>query len=536
MGEEVDAWAAEHKKNLWNQELKVIEMQSEAGAAGALHGALVSGALATTYTASQGLLLFIPNMYKIAGELLPTVIHVASRALAGEALSIYGDHSDTMLVRGCGWAMVSSFSVQEAHDMAAICQVATLNSRIPFLHFFDGFRTSHEVNKITLVTDDQLRELLPFDKIEEHRQRALSPLHPTQRGTAQAPDVFMQMVESSNQNYNQVEGHIEQAMIDFHRVTGRRYDPIAYSYYGTTQPRVALICMGSGVVVIDGTLQHLKNESTCLLGIRMFRPWNSKRFCDMLPKSITRVAVLDRTREGGSQGEPLYLDVCTSLMHGKRKDIFVAGGRYGLGSKDFTPRMVSAIIQNMLRKNENDIQSPFTVGIHDDVTNLSLPLGRLLNILNNSITQCVFWGFGSDGTVGANKEAVKLIGNYHEEMSVQAYFEYDAKKSSGWTISHLRFSPSVKIQAPYRVEEGMADYVACHNESYVQANKFDVVKFCKRRGNFFLNTTAASIKDPTERMQALEELISPKILRNLAMKNINVSDKVPFFAYMTPLV
>jgi pyruvate-ferredoxin/flavodoxin oxidoreductase len=378
--------------------------------------------------------------------------------------------------------------------------------------------------------------LLPFDKIEEHRQRALSPLHPTQRGTAQAPDVFMQMVESSNQNYNQVEGHIEQAMIDFHRVTGRRYDPIAYSYYGTTQPRVALICMGSGVVVIDGTLQHLKNESTCLLGIRMFRPWNSKRFCDMLPKSITRVAVLDRTREGGSQGEPLYLDVCTSLMHGKRKDIFVAGGRYGLGSKDFTPRMVSAIIQNMLRKNENDIQSPFTVGIHDDVTNLSLPLGRLLNILNNSITQCVFWGFGSDGTVGANKEAVKLIGNYHEEMSVQAYFEYDAKKSSGWTISHLRFSPSVKIQAPYRVEEGMADYVACHNESYVQANKFDVVKFCKRRGNFFLNTTAASIKDPTERMQALEELISPKILRNLAMKNINVSDKVPFFAYMTPLV
>ncbi|KAG7357016.1 pyruvate ferredoxin oxidoreductase [Nitzschia inconspicua] len=521
MGEEVDAWAAEHKKNLWNQELKVIEMQSEAGAAGALHGSLQAGTLATTYTASQGLLLFIPNMYKIAGELLPTVIHVASRALAGEALSIYGDHSDTMLVRGCGWAMMSSFSVQEAHDMAVICQVATLNSRVPFLHFFDGFRTSHEINKICLVSDEELCDLLPFDKIEEHRQRGLSPLHPTQRGTAQAPDVFMQMVESSNQNYNQVKGHIEKAMADFERVVGRKYEPFEFRYYGTSHPKVAIVCMGSGVTVINATLRYLKNESTCVIGVRMFRPWDWKGFCESLPKSVTRLAVLDRTREGGSQGEPLYLDVCTSLMQGHRKDIFVAGGRYGLGSKDFTPRMVSAIINNMLRKNETDIKSPFTVGINDDVTNLSLPLGRPLSILDANVTQCVFWGFGSDGTVGANKEAVKLIGNYHDDMSVQAYFEYDAKKSSGWTISHLRFSPSVKIEAPFRVEDGMADYVACHNESYVQANKFDVVKFCKRRGNFFLNTTAASIKDPVKRIEVLEKLISPKILKTLSMKNIN---------------
>ncbi|KAL3937475.1 MAG: hypothetical protein SGBAC_007432 [Bacillariaceae sp.] len=522
MGEEVDAWAEQQKKNLWGQELKVVEMQSEGGAAGALHGALVAGSLATTYTASQGLLLFIPNMYKIAGELLPTVIHVASRALAGEGLSIYGDHSDTMLVRGCGWAMMSSFTVQEAHDMAAICQMATLNSRVPFLHFFDGFRTSHEINKIQLISDEQLLTLMPFDKVEEHRQRALSPMHPTQRGTAQAPDVFMQMVESSNQNYAAVEGHIVQAMDDFHRVTGRKYDPIEYRYYGTTEPRVALICMGSGVAVCDSTLKHLKSESACLLAIRMFRPWNRKRFCDLIPQSITRLAVLDRTREGGAQGEPLYLDICTSLMQEGRSTIFVAGGRYGLGSKDFTPRMVLSIIQNLLRKDTNDIQRPFTVGITDDVTNLSLPLGKSLNVLDPSVTQCVFWGFGSDGTVGANKEAVKTIGNYHEDMAVQAYFEYDAKKSSGWTISHLRFSSNTSIQAPWRIEENAADYVACHNESYVQANKYDVIKFLKRRGNFFLNTTAAAISDPEKRLEALEQLISPKILRNIAMRNINL--------------
>jgi pyruvate-ferredoxin/flavodoxin oxidoreductase len=344
-----------------------------------------------------------------------------------------------------------------------------------------------------------------------------------QRGTAQAPDVFMQMVESSNQYYNAVEGHIVKALEDFHRVTGRKYEPVEYKYYGTTQPRVAIICMGSGVVVIDGTLRHLKSESACLIAIRMFRPWNSKRFCDLVPKSVTRLAVMDRTREGGSQGEPLYLDICTSLMQEGRVNVFVAGGRYGLGSKDFTPRMVSAVIQNMLRKDVADIQRPFTVGITDDVTNLSLPLGRPLSILDQSVTQCVFWGFGSDGTVGANKEAVKLIGNYHEDMAVQAYFEYDAKKSSGWTISHLRFSRTAKIEAPFRVEDSQGDYVACHNESYVQANKFDVIKFCKRRGTFFLNTTIAAIEDPQKRLEVLEQLVAPKILRNIALRNINVS-------------
>jgi homodimeric pyruvate:ferredoxin (flavodoxin) oxidoreductase len=330
----------------------------------------------------------------------------------------------------------------------------------------------------------------------------------------------MQLVESSNKYYQAVDGIIVQAMSDFETVTGRAYKPFEYRYYGTSEPRVAIISMGSSVKVVDGTLKHLKSEQACLIGVRMFRPWSAERFCAALPKSITRVAVLDRTREGGSQGEPLYLDICTSLMHEGRGNVFVAGGRYGLGSKDFTPRMVNAVINNLLRKETTDIQRPFTVGITDDVTNLSLPMGRPVNTIGDSVVQCCFWGFGSDGTIGANKEAIKIIGNYHEKMSVQAYFEYDSKKSSGWTISHLRFSPDTQIEAPFRVEEGQAGYVACHNESYVQASKFDVVKHLKRRGTFFLNTTIASIEDPEERLKALESLVSPKILRKLALRNI----------------
>jgi len=330
----------------------------------------------------------------------------------------------------------------------------------------------------------------------------------------------MQLVESSNTYYNAVDGIVMETMEEFATVTGRSYKPFEYRYYGTTEPRVAIITMGSSVKVVDSTLKYLKNEQACLIGVRMFRPWNAKLFAGSLPSSVKRVAVLDRTREGGSQGEPLYLDVCTSFMNEGRFDVFVAGGRYGLGSKDFTPRMVEAVIRNMLRKDTADIQRPFTVGITDDVTNLSLSLGRPVKTLNDKdVTQCVFWGFGSDGTVGANKEAIKMIGNYHKEMSVQAYFEYDAKKSSGWTVSHLRFSLSQPIEAPFRVEEGEAGYVACHNESYVQSGKFDVVKHLKRRGTFFLNTTVASIDDAEKRIEALEALVSPAILRKLALRN-----------------
>jgi pyruvate-ferredoxin/flavodoxin oxidoreductase len=364
-------------------------------------------------------MLFIPNLYKIAGELLPMVVHVAARALAGEALSIYGDHSDIMMLRGCGLAMVSSFGVQEAHDMAVICQMATFMSRVPFLHFMDGFRTSHEINKISLVSDDQLTELLPWKEIEEFRQRGMSPMHPNQRGTAQDPSIFMQMNELSNMYYNAVSGILLKCMDDFEQVTGRRYQPFEYMYYGTTSPRIAIITMGSSVKVVQATLKHIKSEQVCLIGVRCFRPWKADLFCKQIPDTVKRIAVLDRTREGGSQGEPLYLDVCTSLLTQNRRDVFVAGGRYGLGSKDFTPRMVQSVIQNMMHKSESDVKRPFTIGIMDDVTNLSLPLGRAVNTLGDNVTQCIFWGFGSDGTIGANKEAIKMIGNYHDKMAVQ---------------------------------------------------------------------------------------------------------------------
>jgi homodimeric pyruvate:ferredoxin (flavodoxin) oxidoreductase len=328
----------------------------------------------------------------------------------------------------------------------------------------------------------------------------------------------MQLVESSNTQYNAVEGIVVDSMKEFQRVTGREYSPFEYRYFGTSQPTVAIVCMGSSVKVVEGTLRYLKSEQACLIGVRMFRPWSTQLFTSALPRSVSRVAVLDRTREGGSQGGPLYLDICTSLMQTGRGDLVVAGGRYGLGSKDFTPRMVDAVIHNMQRRNVDDIKRCFTVGIDDDVTNLSLSLGRPVNTLDDSITQCVFWGFGSDGTVGGNKEAVKIIAGYHEHMSVQAYFEYDAKKSSGWTVSHLRFSPLVEIEAPFCVEQGQAGYVACHNESYVQGGKYDVVKFLKRGGTFFLNTTVASIETAESRLEALESLVAPKILRALALR------------------
>jgi len=527
MGEIADEWSstedADGKKkyvNLWDQELKVVEMQSEGGAAGALHGALVSGSLATTYTASQGLLLFIPNLYKIAGELLPTVIHVAARALAGQALSIYGDHSDVMLARGTGVAMVSSFTVQEAHDMAIVSQIATLNSSVPFLHFMDGFRTSHEINRIQLVDDEDLRELMPWEKVEEHRQRALSPLHPCQRGTAQSPDVFMQLVESSNKHYQAVNSIFEKALLDFAHSTGRKYRSFEYHYYGSTMPSIAIVTMGSSVEVVKETLKYLQSDEVCVIGIRLFRPWSANGFCSVLPLSVLRVATLDRTKESGSQGEPIYMDVCASLISCKRGSVYVAGGRYGLGSKDFTPSMVKVVIENVMRENEEHIQHPFTVGINDDVTNLSLPLGKtIVNPLSDDVLECVFWGFGGDGTVGANKESTKIIGDYIKDMSVQAYFEYDAKKSSGYTLSHLRFARAQTLSAPYKIQDGQADFVACHNESYAEANKFDVLRFVKPGGIFFLNTKIASLS-PDERLRALEKKLSPNILKTLAFRKV----------------
>ena len=314
---------------------------------------------------------------------------------------------------------------------------------------------------------------------------------------------------------SKVNSIFELALADFERVTGRSYKPFEYYYFGSTKPTIAIVTMGSSVEVVKETLKHIKSEQACLIGVRLFRPWVPADFCKILPKSVKRVATLDRTKESGAQGEPIYMDVCASLMSCKRVGIFVAGGRYGLASKDFSPRMALAVIQNLMRKDVESIQHPFTVGIIDDVTHLSLPLGKEVTPLPESVTQCVFWGFGSDGTVGANKEAAKIIGDSRPEMSVQAYFEYDAKKSSGWTISHMRFSNEQMLSAPYRIQDGQANYVACHNESYVEANKFDVVRFIKRGGTFFLNTKIASIESLDQRMKALEDKISPKILRTL---------------------
>lgn len=313
-----------------------------------------------------------------------------------QALSIYGDHSDVMLVRATGFAMLSSFTVQEAHDMAIIAQIATLNSRVPFLHFMDGFRTSHEINKIEIVSDDDLKRLMPWDKVEEHRQRALSPLHPSQRGTAQAPDVFFQMAESSNSYYKSANNIFQRATDDFSRITGRNYNPFEFHYYGTSSPHIAIVAMGSSVEVIKETLKYIKSEQVCVIGVRLFRPWDPATFCSVLPETLNRIGVLDRTKESGAQGEPLYLDVCASLMNCKRENkIFVAGGRYGLASKDFSPRMAMAVIHNMMKNDERGIQHPFTVGITDDISHLSLSLGKEVTPLADSVTQCVFWGFGS---------------------------------------------------------------------------------------------------------------------------------------------
>ncbi|KAL7464674.1 hypothetical protein ACHAXS_005005 [Conticribra weissflogii] len=360
---------------------------------------------------------------------------------------------------------------------------------------------------------------MPWEKVEEHRQRALSPLHPSQRGTAQAPDVFMQLVESSNKHYDAVNSIFQAALADFARVTGRTYEPFEYFYYGSTTPTIGIVTMGSSVEVIKETLRHLKLEQCCLIGVRLFRPWIPHEFCKKLPISVKRVAVLDRTKESAAQGEPLYMDVCASLMSCKRVGVFVAGGRYGLASKDFSPRMAMAVIQNLMKKDIEKVQHPFSVGIIDDVTCLSLPLGRDITPLDSAVNQCVFWGFGSDGTVGANKEAAKIIGDSRPEMSVQAYFEYDAKKSSGWTISHMRFANNQNLSAPYKIQDGQANYVACHNESYVETNKFDVVRFIKKGGTFFLNTKIASLAQE-KRLKALEDMISPKILRTIALRKV----------------
>ncbi len=477
MAENVDEWAAAGKKNLWGETVKVTEMQSEAGAAGAVHGSLQAGVLTTTFTASQGLLLMIPNMYKIAGELLPTVFHVSARALASHALSIFGDHQDVMACRQTGFAMIASGSVQEAQDIAAVAHLAAIKSSVPFLHFFDGFRTSHEIQKIEALDEDDLRKMISDKALAAFRERALNPDSPVTRGTAQNGDVYFQGVETRNACYDEVPDIVARYMGEIGEASGRSYRP--FSYYGAPDAENIIVAMGSVTETIKETIDHLQAEGrkVGLITVHLYRPFSEKYFFKALPKSVRRIAVLDRTKEPGALGEPLYQDVKT-VFQGK-DNVLIIGGRYGLSSKDTTPAQIVAVYDNLaLREPKNG----FTIGIIDDVTFRSLPMKEEIAIVKPGTTECKFYGLGADGTVGANKNTIKIIGS-HTEKYCQGYFDYDSKKSGGYTCSHLRFG-DVPIKAPYLVST--PDFVACHVPSYLR--KYDVLKGIKEGGTLLLNS------------------------------------------------
>ncbi|HBT65457.1 MAG TPA: pyruvate:ferredoxin (flavodoxin) oxidoreductase, partial [Ruminococcaceae bacterium] len=429
MAEETDKWAANGQENLFGRPVKVAEMQSEAGAAGAVHGSLAAGALTTTYTASQGLLLMIPNMYKIAGELLPNVIHVSARALASHALSIFGDHSDVYACRQTGYAMLCSSSVQEVMDLGAVAHLSTLKGRVPFLHFFDGFRTSHEVQKIQVWDYKDLGEMLDWDMVDRFRANALNPEHPVQRGTAQNPDIFFQAREACNTYYNAIPDIVEAYMDKVNEKIGSNYK--LFNYYGPHDAKRVIIAMGSVCETIEETVDHLNaaGEKVGLIKVRLYRPFSVKHLLAVMPKTVESISVLDRTKEPGSIGEPLYLDICAALKDSKFENVPVYTGRYGLGSKDTTPGQIVAVYSNMEAARP---KKQFTIGIEDDVTRLSLKVKENLDTTPRGIRSCKFWGLGSDGTVGANKNSIKIIGD-HTDMYAQGYFSYDSKKSGGVT-------------------------------------------------------------------------------------------------------
>ncbi len=481
MGEFADEWSAKGKPNLWSTVPLVIEMQSEGGAAGAVHGALQTGALTTTFTASQGLLLMIPNMYKIAGELTSAVIHVAARSIAAQGLSIFGDHQDVMAVRQTGWSLLASGSVQEAHDFAAIAQMITLKTRVPILHFFDGFRTSHEVAKIFYLTDDELRLLLDGDLIRAHRARALTPERPVLRGTAQNPDIYFQARETVNPFYDAAPAIAQEMMDRFAEVTGRQYR--LFDYVGHPEAERVVVIMGSGGETAEATVNYLveQGEKVGVLRARLYRPFSVEHFIKALPASVKRIAVLDRTKEPGALGEPLYLDVVNALVEGKHESIKVIGGRYGLSSKEFTPAMVKAALDELSKP---EPKNHFTVGIRDDVSHTSLEYDTSFSIEDEQTVRCVFFGLGSDGTVGANKNSIKIIGEETANYA-QGYFVYDSKKSGQMTTSHLRFGPK-PIQAPYLIEANQANFVACHQFNFLE--RFDMLKYAKEGAVFLLNS------------------------------------------------
>lgn len=478
MGEHVDVYSSKGQKNIWNNVPRIVEMQSEGGAAGAVHGSLQAGALTTTFTASQGLLLMIPNMYKIAGELLPNVIHVAARTIATHALSIFGDHSDVMAARQTGYSMLFGGSVQEAMDFALISQVATLRSRVPFLNIFDGFRTSHEISKIDAIPDDIIEAMMPEDKIMEHKKRSLDPDSPVIRGTSQNPDVFFQAREAANLHYEKVPQIVQEVMDEFYQHTGRRYN--LFDYEGHPEAERVIVIMGSGEGAVRETVDTLLNsdEKVGVLIVRLFRPFSVKDFMGMIPKTVKKLVVLDRTKEPGSVGEPLYQDVVTAFAESSVEMPQILGGRYGLSSKEFNPAMVKGIFDEMLKPQP---KNHFTIGINDDVTFKSLLYNPVFKT-KKSTFNCLFYGLGSDGTVGANKNSIKIIGETTDNY-VQGYFVYDSKKAGSQTVSHLRFGPN-PIYSSYLINT--ADFIACHQFNFVE--KYDILKKIKKGGTFLLNS------------------------------------------------
>ena len=485
MGEFADEWASKGIKNIWGNIPTVCEMQSEGGAAGAVHGSLQAGALTTTFTASQGLLLKIPNMFKIAGELTSTVFNISARSLATHALSIFGDHSDVMTARTTGFAMLAAGSVQEVMDFGLIAQASTLESRVPFLHFFDGFRTSHEVTKIELIPDEFMKQMINDDLVEAHRLRSLSPDHPTIRGTAQNPDVFFQNRETNNPYYDQCPEIVQEQMDKLAKLTGRHYK--LFEYYGHETPDRIVILMGSGIETVHDTVDYLNNngEKVGVLKVRLYRPFSIKHFMNAIPASVKSIAVLDRTKEPGSS-DPMYLDVINGLLEGLNEGLGqiktmpkVVGGRYGLSSKEFTPAMVKAVFENLSAEKP---KNHFTVGIKDDVTNLSLDFDTEFDIEPKEVVRAMFYGLGSDGTVGANKNSIKIIGENTDNYA-QGYFVYDSKKAGSVTVSHLRMGPK-QIRAPYLISK--ANFVACHQSVFL--TKYDMVKHLVKGGTFLINT------------------------------------------------
>ena len=506
MAEVADEWSAAGRVNMFGQKLRLAEMQSEAGEAGAVHGSLTAGALTTTYTASQGLLLMIPNMYKIAGELLPTVFHVSARALAAHSLNIFGDHADVMACRQTGFAMLASNSVQEVMDLALVAHLSTLKSKVPFLHFFDGFRTSHEVSKIDVIDYEEMKELVDMKDIEDFRARALNPEHPVQKGTAQNSDIYFQNRETANKYYLATPAIVQEMMDKVSALTGRSYH--LFDYVGAPDAENVVVLMGSGADAVEETINKMNKEGhkVGLLKVRLYRPFAIDSFVDALPKTVKKIAVLDRTKEAGSLGEPLYLDVCSALLEKGMTDIKVVGGRYGLGSKEFNPSMIYSVYKNLeLAEPKNH----FTVGIYDDLTNTSLDFSEKYDAAPAGTISCKFWGLGSDGTVGANKNSIKIIGD-HTDKYVQGYFFYDSKKSGGITVSHLRFGDT-PIQSAYLIDA--ADFVQCSNPSYI--TRYNMTGDIKEGGTFLFNTSAKNAAE-------LEDVLPAFVKKDIANKNINL--------------